>query len=351
MGLLDSFAQLKLATGDLSSCESLLDEIDRHAVPHNRPRPSWYQPLFRLTRARLLLKRMQPERAVRMLGEATALGGRHSDDVRLRLLQAETLIGLDRLDESVAVMDEVSALSDGCPPAVSAEIERVKGDLLTRLGAPADGWRRLERAVRVLSVVGSASAREQAEAALARVGALPTDTPPVTASRPGIVDAAALLDLAPHPELLGREALSLITDLECARGVALVATRNGLPLEVLGQHGWSATEARGIARATDPNRRLALGELRGRRFSLTVAPRPDFASRDTLGGIRALVDTAVALEDFRRAERRQASLMPFEPAGDPDHVFLSDEMLKVVTVARRIAAGNLHVLFTGEIAA
>ena len=57
MGLLDSYAQLKLATGDLASCESLLDEIDHHVAPNNRPRPSWYQPLFRLTRARLHLKR------------------------------------------------------------------------------------------------------------------------------------------------------------------------------------------------------------------------------------------------------------------------------------------------------
>ncbi len=348
MGLLDSYAQLKLATGDLASCESLLDEIDHHVAPNSRPRPSWYLPLFRVTRARLLLKRSQPEQAVNVLNDAIALGGRHSDSVRLRLLKADALIGLDRLDESAAVMDEITALSGTCPPAVSAEIDRVKGDLLARLGGPADGRRHLERAVRVLSVVGSASARAQAEVALARVRSLPPETPAVTSARPGVVAAVALLDLAPHPELLGREALALITDLECAQGVAVVATSNGLPLEVLAQHGWSATEARRIARATEPEKRLALGELRGRRFSLTVAPKPDIASRDALGGVRAFVETAVALEGYRREDRRQASLMPFEPGGEPDSVFLSDEMLKIVAVARRIAAGNLPVLITGE---
>ena len=348
MALLDSFAQLKLATGDLATCESLLNEIDLHAPPSGRPRPSWYQPLFRLTRARLLLKRTQPEHAVRVLNDAIALGARHSDSVRLRLLKADTLIGLNRLDESAAVMDEITTLSGTCPPSVSAEIDRVKGDLLAKLGEPADGQRHLERAVRVLSVVGSASAREQADAALARVRALPPETPPVRSARPGVVDVAALLDLAPNPELLGREALALITDLECAQGVALVVTSSGLPLEVIAQHGWSAAEARGIARATEPDRRLALGELRGRRFYLTVAPRPDIASRDALSGIRGLVETAVALEGYRREERRQASLMPLEPAGEPDFVFLSDEMVKVVAVARRIAAGDLPVLITGE---
>ena len=292
--------------------------------------------------------RRQPEHALRVLNDAIGLGARHSDSVRLRLLKADTLVGLNRLDEAAAVMDEVAALSGACPPSVSAETDRVKGDLLARLGKPADGRRHLERAVRVLSVVGSASAREQAEAALGRLRPVPPETPPVTAARPGVIDAAALLDLAPNPELLGREALALITDLECAQGVALVVTSNGLPLEILAHHGWSATEARVIARATEPDRRLALGELRGRRFYLTVTPKPNIVSRDALGGIRTFVETAVALESFRREERRQAALMPFEPSGEPDAVFLSDEMLKVVAVARRIATDNLPVLITGE---
>ena len=349
MALLDSYAQLKLATGDLPSCEGLLDEIDHHVAPNGRSRPSWYQPLFRLTRARLLLGRRQPERAVRVLNDAISLGARHSDSVRLRLLKADTLVGLNRLDEAAAVMDEVAALSGASPPSVWAEVDRVKGDLLARLGEPADGRRHLERAVRVLSVVGSASAREQAEAALSRLRPLPPEPTRVkTAARPGVIDAAALLDLAPNPELLGREALALISDLECAQGAALVVTSNGRPLEILAHHGWSATEAREIARATEPDRRLALGELRGRRFSLTAAPKPSIVSRDALGGIRTFVETAVALERYRREERRQAALMPFEPAGEPDAVFLSDEMLKVVAVARRIATDNLPVLITGE---
>ena len=266
----------------------------------------------------------------------------------LRLLKADTLIGLNRLDEAAASLDEVAASSGTCPPSVSAEIDRVKGELLARVNAPADGLRHLERAVRVLSVVGPAGACEQAEVALARLRSLPPETPPGRSAPPGVVDAAALLDLAPSPELLGREALALITELECAQGVALVVTRSGLPLEVIAEHGWSASEARRVARATEPGRRIALGELRGRCFYLTVAPRPDIASRDALSGIRALVETAVALEGYRRGELRQASLMPIESVGEPDFVFLSDEMVKLVAVARRIATGNLPVLITGE---
>ena len=62
MTLLDSYAQLKLAAGELPSCESLLDELDHQVALNSGTRPSWYHPLFRLTRARLLLKRGQPSR-------------------------------------------------------------------------------------------------------------------------------------------------------------------------------------------------------------------------------------------------------------------------------------------------
>ena len=346
MALLDSYAQLKLAMGDVESCEDLLNEIDRHPAPTGPARQSWYRPLFRLTRARLVLKRGRPEHAVGVLNDAIALASRHSDSVRLRLLKAETLIGLDRLDESAAVVDEITAVSGACPPSVSAEVGRVTGDLLTRLGCPADGRRHLARAVRVLRVVGSAGARDQAEAALARVRPLATEMPVNTP--PSVVDAAAVLDLSPNPELLGREALAIVIDLECAKGAALVVTSNGLPLEVLARHGWNSTEALEIARATEPERRLALGELRGRRYYLTVAPKSDIASLDAMAGIRTLVETAVELEGHRRNERQQASLMPLEPAGEPEGVFLSNEMLTVVAVARRTAASELPVLITGE---
>jgi DNA-binding NtrC family response regulator/tetratricopeptide (TPR) repeat protein len=347
MALLESDAQAKLESGDLGSCESALDEIDRDAAASGRDRPSWYQPLFRLTRARLLLRRGQPEEAVAVLDDAIRLGARHSDSVRLRLLKADALIGLGRLDESEGVMDEIMPLSGSCSPAVAAEIERVKGELLAKLGRPTEGRRHLERATRVLSAIGSASARDQAEHALAWVRSA-SEATPGQSRPPDVVDAAAVLGLSQNPELLGREALAMLSNLGCTRGVALVVTRNGLPLEVLAHDGWSAGEAREVARATAPEARLALGEVRGRQFYLTVEPKPEMAARDRVAGVRRLVETAVELEGHRRDERQRSSLMPFEPAGEPDGVFLSDEMLKVVAIARRIATSELPVLITGE---
>ncbi|MDP6580544.1 MAG: sigma-54 dependent transcriptional regulator [Vicinamibacterales bacterium] len=257
-------------------------------------------------------------------------------------------MALTRLDESAVVMDGLRSLPGTCPPSLVAEIDRVEGSLFARLGDPASGSRRLERAVRVLSVVGSAGACGQARAALAQVGPLLPEESLGKTSSLNVVDAACLSDLSPNPELLGREALALIINLDCARGAALVVTRNGFPLELLAHHGWSSAEAREFVRATERKQRLPLGKLRDRSFHLTVSPKPDMASRDALGSVRTLIESALELEGFRRKERRQCSLIPFEPPDGPDGIFLSGQMLKVVAVARRIAGGDLPVLITGE---
>lgn len=244
-------------------------------------------------------------------------------------------------------MGEAASLVGSLPPTVAAEAERVRGGLLAKLGRTDEGRRHLERAVRILSIVGSAHSEQHARKQLA---SLPRTSlnPKVPLDRGGILDAAAILDLASQPELLGREALAVIAELDCAAGAALVATSNGRPLTVLARHQWTAIEARDISRAIEPVQRMAVGETRGRRFYVAAVAKTDLPSRDALAAVRRLVTAAVEIATHRRQDQRQRALLPLEPAGLSDGVFLSDEMLKVVAVARRVAASELPVLITGE---
>ena len=345
LGLLDSYAQLKLACGDLSACERLLHEIEGEVEQSSGRRGSWYERLFRLTRARLLLAQGRDLEALAAIDCALDPAGGHSDLVRLHILRADALIGLSRLEEAGDVMAEIASVHGSYPASVSGEVDRVKGELLARLGRPRDGRRHLERAVRVLSTVGGATARQQAEGALARVKRAAAGD---QGGQPGLTDAAAVLELSTSPELLGREALSLLCDLECASGAALVVARNGRPLEVLARQGWSRSEARAAARENGPGRRLPLGEARERRFFLALTPRPDARSHEALEAVRKLVDAAVRLEATKREQRQQAALLPPASVSEIDGVFIADEMLKVAAVARRIASSDLPVLITGE---
>ena len=89
MALFDTFAQLKLSTGDLDTCEGILNEIDRQGWDEKRGQRSWYQPLLLLTRARLLLKRDRPVRAIKVLTDAVAQAPRHAAGIRLRLVKTD----------------------------------------------------------------------------------------------------------------------------------------------------------------------------------------------------------------------------------------------------------------------
>lgn len=348
--VLDGYADLELARRNLLKSEELLDQIDQQFPTTRGFKASWYQISPLALRVRLLREqanwRQSLSAADRGLDLARQRGDR-SMECTFRVLKAETLIDLGRLEKAAAEMGEVAALVGSLPPTVAAEAARVRGRLLARMGEGDDGRRQLTRAVRILSVIGSAHAAGQARKQLA---ALPTPSSdrqngPI---RCGVIDAAALLNLSSQPELLGREALAMIADLDCAEGATLVEARKGRPLTVLARHRWTTSEAREKARAIEPSQRIDAGESDGQRYYIAAKNKPDLPSRDTLSAVGRLVATAVEVDKRRREEQRQGALLPFDRTGFAEGVFLSDEMLKLVAIARRIAASDLPVLITGE---
>ena len=349
--LLNGRAQLELFRGRHGECEALLDQIDAQQPMSRGFKAAWYQVSALRTRVRLRQKTLDWSASLKVINvglEHAADRGDRLSDAALRLHKADALIGLDRLEEAAAVAGGVSAMCEACLPSLAAEMNRVKGSLLAKQGETAGGRRLLQRAVRVLSVVGSASALSLAEAALESAQAAAVGTRPVRGSDRGLVDAATLLDLPRNPELLGREALALIDDAGCAEGAALVVTSNGGPHTVLAHRQWTAAQALQITRSTRPDQRLAVGESRGQRFYLTVEARRDVASRDALAAIRTLIETAIKVENHRHAHRLHAALTPVGATDDPGAVFLSDQILRVAAEARRIASNDLPVLIVGE---
>ncbi len=348
--LLDARAELELVRGESHKCEHLLDRIERQFPITKGFKASWYQLSPFAIRVRLMRKQANWTASLELAELGLGLARERGDrlmECTFQVLKAETLIDIGELETSVRVVNEIAPLVESLPPAAAAEVGRVRGRLLAQLGENDGGRRHLARAVRVLSVVGSAHAAGQAEAAL---GALDATEAGIRSpsGRSAVVDVAAILDLSAHPELLGREALALVAELDCASGAALVMTSNGRPLTVLARHRWTVPQARRIARGTERDQRMAVGESGGRRYYVTVQDKRDLMSHDVLSAVRRLVETAVEMENHRREEQKQAALIPPDAPGASEGVFLSAEMLKIVAVARRIADSDLPVLITGE---
>ena len=345
--LLDSYAQLRLVKGELEECESLLKEIDA-TIPHDRSfRPSWYQSVTYQTRIRLLHRQLRWQEGLRLAEEGIELAAARSHGLLgplLRALKTHALIALGRLDDAIIVIADAAETSDGSTLAASAEVEQLKGEVSASQGKHQVARHHFERALRIVTAVGNVCPRIDVARGylemLGRVG-LGTEAPPhprqvgiselgekpkpikhcdsavshlgFTESeppRPGLDDVSTLLDFVGHPELFAREAFALLRNARCTQAMALIASRNGCPLEVLEYFGWSCPQVRALAHSTEPSDRLALGECRGRKFYLLIESADDLESRCAVVAMRKLVKSALALETFQKDEKQQASLWP-----------------------------------------
>ena len=384
--LLDNYAQLELVKGELEACESLLRQVDTYTPSDKSFRSSWCQLVTYPTRIRVLQRRLEWEESLRLADEGIALATSRSDGLHgpvLGALKAEALTALGRLKEAAAVIAEVTERCDGTMLAATAEVERVTGQLSVKTGKHEAARHHFQRALRMVRTVGNlwpridtassyvrellpADERTNAthggrledpqvlienqssaaddDSAVARVD--PTEPEP---RAPGLGDVMALLEFALSPELFAREAFALLRDTRGARAMALIASQNGHPMEVLECLGWSRTEARAVARSTQPSNRLALGECRGRKFYLLIEAGEDLESRSSVVALRKLVKTALALETFRKDEKQRGSLWPLDtPHGKDDGVYVADNTTRILAIARQTASSSLPVLITGE---
>jgi DNA-binding NtrC family response regulator len=160
---------------------------------------------------------------------------------------------------------------------------------------------------------------------------------------------AALLDLSGNPELIGREAFTLLQETGACTGLALVARRPRRGPEILASHGWDDARAAAAVRASSPHAVIALGQRGDRSFDLIVEPAADLLSRCTVVAIRKVIAAALAIENYRRDERQRASLWPageLEPGGQ--EIVASAPMLETLATATKVAPLPIPVLITGE---
>jgi DNA-binding NtrC family response regulator len=162
-----------------------------------------------------------------------------------------------------------------------------------------------------------------------------------------LVDSTvALLELAGHPHILAHEALVLLREANCARGIAIVAAGER-GRRVVEAEGWTPQDALGAT--ADERNVTAVGLHRNETWQVVAVPKDSLDDHCTLAAIRKLIATAVTLDRYRREEKQRAALWPAEALeGDPESLWASEQAAEILSIARRIAPTNLPVLLTGE---
>jgi DNA-binding NtrC family response regulator len=166
-------------------------------------------------------------------------------------------------------------------------------------------------------------------------------------SAPTLDDATALIELGGYPHVLAREAFAVLQAAGVAERIALVV-RGADTTRLADAVNWPEADALAAAAAPGDRLRLACGVLRDAAWEVLVEPRPALADRCTAIAVKQLVDTAVTLDRYRREEKQRAALWPADTLETDGGLFLSEQMLELLAIARRVAPAEMPVLLTGE---
>ena len=349
-GILDGLAQVKLAKGDFSACDKFL--ADTLASTQRADEASYYGFWCKVTRSRFLIATGKWNEACSTIHSTTkALAGGADRALvdSLRLLKAETLLMTGGEREAAELIAQAAAASDGSSIEVLAETARVAGKALAKSGNTAESAAQFERAIGILGSLGNIQAQSEVRKAYREsTGGAALEPGPASAAI-AIGQAAACVDLAAYPEILGREVFSLLRGTGAAAEIVLSAGGPPSGREILAHAGCDARRARALAASDKGSTRLKLGVWHDRPYELVVTPADAIQPRLTTLAVAKLVDTALRLERARREERERTALWPVEPRDESGGaIFASRLTIEIAATGRKVAPTNVPILLTGE---
>jgi DNA-binding NtrC family response regulator/tetratricopeptide (TPR) repeat protein len=405
--LYDTTAQLQLATGDLAGCHDTLEALAHQLAENEGESASFPQLDSAMTRVKLLHKQGRLNDAVTLVQEASAAAhsrGERVLETALHILHAEILADQGRLDDASALANSAAervSRSGADSLTTRAELERVRGKILHKLGASQHAIPVLERSVRIHESVGDPVARDAATAIMShldRHGAADNvhEDETLSSSITLIESMANLSTLGAHADLLAAEAYQVLLASGATERLALLAKTETTQIAVQ-QHNWpeiaaargnalpaapaaatahasadaapSATATPAAVAAAMPGERagasispapsaaaaaagvisLSFGRAKGAEFILLAKPKASFVASSGLSALDTLVRVAISREEHRRERIRQESVWPTEPSADqPGVLFVGRRMSDVAAQAMKVAKSPLTILLTGE---
>ena len=332
LAILETRAQLAFLQGDFQRAESLLQA--RRRLDAAGP---WYSLAAAETEIRVLTRQQKWREAEERTKEALAFASRNG--VRPFVLTLTLRRGL------------IVAATGSSPKASDLPLDVELADwTLSSLGllwlvrataaspsALASTYAR--RALHIFQAVGEISAQAEAQRLIDEIRSPPPPT---------LDGAVALVDVAGHPLILAREAFALLEGSRSVDHAALVA-RGTKGVRVLDTFGWDERDALHAARRAADLDSIPCGSHRDEALVIVARPHDDLERRCAWLAIRKLVATALTLDAYRRDEKQRAALWPTESLdGDPDIIWVSEQVNEIVRIARRIGPTPLSVLLTGE---
>jgi DNA-binding NtrC family response regulator len=366
MCLYDSRAQIQLLSGRLDECETTLSALAAFLDDGDISQQSYAALEIASTRIRLLRRRNRFEEALSVARTCAAVSRERGIpllEATFCIHSADALIDLGWIDEATRTIGQAAKATSRLSSdslTVRAELERVRGRALAKLGELDAARRRFDLSIRMHEATGHGVARDEAIRCknVEAIGQSTGDASRLPEVRTGLSDveiASSLLTMSSRPDLLGVVAHELLATSGTVARVALLAT--GDPsTNLICHHNWSnATDLAGAVNtleASDSNMTsISLGAFRGRAFWLLVDPLDDIGGASRLVAIETIIRAAAGQGEIRRERLERTSVWPTETVtdtGEAVQLMGSARMREVYREVKKVAPSDLTILLTGE---
>jgi DNA-binding NtrC family response regulator/tetratricopeptide (TPR) repeat protein len=358
--ILDGLAQLALATGQVSNCDTMLKAVEVALKGHPSP-CSQSEMWSSVTRGRLLLAVGRGTEVVGFCDRTIAALPTNDDkslSIQLQLIRAAGLVACRELKLATQAVVLVAQKAPNASMEIKAGLARVTGGLLREQGelGRAQVW--FGRASRIFECIGHRLGRDEvrrdsASLCAGKVAVTDSLSEPETGgsgdttAEIAVDRLSALFDLAAYPDLLGHEVLNLLLDTKAVSSGEIIAVDAVQEQRSHVAHACTEPDS-GHPNGTE-KWQIELGDRGGRTFYLLVEPSDRPSGSVTLQGAQKLVQAARALEAVRLERLQEAALWPIEIRPQTYRgVFVSRQMQELVSLARKIVDSDATVLLTGE---
>lgn len=343
IAILDSIAQVKLYSGDLSGCRSILDSLDQiplrdaHSTTHYR---AWTLQ----TKIQLLLKENRIPEARGLCAEIASIPQAAQQSrmgTELQLAAVESLVANGELALAARHLESVLSAKAELPPDLFAETERMIAKILQPSGQGELARVHLTRSIETFNVIGHSVGKEIASRESAFFTTPSGEFPQTAVAVRSLDRFRTLIDTRGRPELFGREAVSFIQELDCAENVTLNVRDESEGSDILGYEGKKLSRQRTF--------NIPLGRLGQKQVIVSFVAKSDPSSIVAALTLQRVIERILLIQTTESEFVNYESLWSAnEWLTNQEIVFSAQPMLDILRTIRKVAPTDLSILITGE---
>ena len=351
IGILDSLAQIELASGDVVLGTEYVQQIERSIFSEVEWRRYAYRHSL-ITKAKFERQDGLLAAALTTLDAVIRIADETQDEWLWKLGIANkigVLAELRKTDDAIQLMDAIGHRLASFPPDLFAVYEGMLATCFITIGNRAAADEHLCRAQRVLSGLGHSIGATELQQMWNRVNAghktpESSETVDWTASgSSGMVRwIAAMLACIRNTELLAKEAIELLRACDSvvyAKVVKVDSSAKETDLFYVGDESGTELIPRRIKCGVDSS---------GCAIDLIVRPAARADAVATVNAMTTLLQTIDEVKSWRLQREERVSLWPLDASFDGGDVFVAGHIQELMQFTQRVARANVTVLVTGE---